>query len=489
MPYPKAGESKKSYVARFMDSAEAKSDFPDEKQRVAVAYSMFEKKNSGPFGTAEHPWPKAYKCNFIEPGLVFYQDLGLCSVCGDKKSCSEGRNAPGSACKTEGEMVLVGQKALAKMAKSFIGRPVIDVVHEDVEPNTIADGDADGIVTRVWLDGETGWWNAEFLIWNPETQKHCDSPLTWSVSCAYNPTDVNSDGGDYHNIPYHQEIKDGEYTHLAIVTSPRYEGARITTLMNSKSYVRVQPKGGKEMSWKFWERGERKNASPVNLDEKVNVGGEEVSMKELLDAMPEEKKEEAPKFNDDTMISGPKGEKSLGELKKNWADMKEKKNAEMKCSSCGQMKPKENLGKPGEKTVPGAEGAEAGHAEHREGGAKGKENAGSGEPEKLPDIRDKENAEDEAAKKEMEKKNADDAAAKMAEEKKNADDAAAKAKADEDEKAKALENAKAAKLEAGRKSFEALKNARNDAAGVNTSIMPVSVDERLAKGRAKYGSA
>lgn len=46
MPRPNPGESEQAYIGRFMASAEAQKDFPDEKQRAAVAYSMFkEKKN------------------------------------------------------------------------------------------------------------------------------------------------------------------------------------------------------------------------------------------------------------------------------------------------------------------------------------------------------------------------------------------------------------------------------------------------------------
>lgn len=44
MPNPKAGENEKDYVARFMSSEEAKRDYPDQKQRLAVAYSKFRAK-------------------------------------------------------------------------------------------------------------------------------------------------------------------------------------------------------------------------------------------------------------------------------------------------------------------------------------------------------------------------------------------------------------------------------------------------------------
>jgi hypothetical protein len=45
MPKPNPGESREAYVARFMSSAEAKKDFPDEKQRLAVAYSEYKRQN------------------------------------------------------------------------------------------------------------------------------------------------------------------------------------------------------------------------------------------------------------------------------------------------------------------------------------------------------------------------------------------------------------------------------------------------------------
>jgi hypothetical protein len=49
MPRPTEGESEQDFVSRFMESAEALRDYPDESQRLAVAYSMFrEHKNRYP---------------------------------------------------------------------------------------------------------------------------------------------------------------------------------------------------------------------------------------------------------------------------------------------------------------------------------------------------------------------------------------------------------------------------------------------------------
>jgi hypothetical protein len=47
MPKPTKGQNKAEYVQMFMSSPEAKKSFPDEKKRLAVAYSMWEKKHGG----------------------------------------------------------------------------------------------------------------------------------------------------------------------------------------------------------------------------------------------------------------------------------------------------------------------------------------------------------------------------------------------------------------------------------------------------------
>jgi hypothetical protein len=41
MPNPRKGETKEDYIAKFMASPEARKDFPDPKQRAAVAYSKW----------------------------------------------------------------------------------------------------------------------------------------------------------------------------------------------------------------------------------------------------------------------------------------------------------------------------------------------------------------------------------------------------------------------------------------------------------------
>ena len=41
LPTPKADESEQDFVSRFMGNDQAIADFPDEKQRAAVAYRTY----------------------------------------------------------------------------------------------------------------------------------------------------------------------------------------------------------------------------------------------------------------------------------------------------------------------------------------------------------------------------------------------------------------------------------------------------------------
>ncbi len=476
MPYPRKGQTKEAYVSEFMRSAEAQHDFPDEKQRLAVAYSLWEKRNSrlnSWYGAnaAEEAWPREYECNFIEPGVVHYQDLGACKKCGTAGSCGEGK------CEPTGETVLVDNNALAKMAKSFVGKSVLDKEHADVDAGTIDRGEADGIVTRVWLDAESGWWKCRFIVWDPETQRHCESPA-YSVSCAYNPTDVDSSGGTYHNLDYQQKILDGEYTHLAVVTNPRYEGARIQ-LVNSKD-----GKGGLKMNWKFWDKNAaRRNASSLDPAKTlVTLDGKKISLQALFNAA----EAPAPKseLGDDTVLEHDGKEMTLGELKaKARANMK---NAEedMKCPACDGS---------GKKA---AENADAGDAAGHRGAPESepKVNADSSPvADPLPDMRNpkvngsQDSDEAEAAAKAAEKAVADKKVLELEQSRKN-EAAARDAKDKAEAEAEALKNARdAERRNAARRSFEALKNAASERSGPAVNVGIVSQDDRLARGKAKYG--
>lgn len=44
LPRPNSGESQKAFLARFLGDAAMRSEYPDQKQRAAVAYSQYRRK-------------------------------------------------------------------------------------------------------------------------------------------------------------------------------------------------------------------------------------------------------------------------------------------------------------------------------------------------------------------------------------------------------------------------------------------------------------
>lgn len=203
--------------------------------KLLLGYRRYEALN-------QKEWPKVFKCRFIQPGLVHYDDMGT---------------------------VLVERPFLNKIRDSFIGKPVIDEIHKDAKPENFRDV-ADGVVTRVWTDPADGWDWCEFLVWDEGTMRHCRDK-SYSVSCAYTPTRVNEEGGKHNNIEYDGEFLDGVYTHLAIVQDPRYEQARI--VLNSQ--------GGMTM-FKLFRKKTEEEAVDVNGSDVLEINGEKVSVANAL---------------------------------------------------------------------------------------------------------------------------------------------------------------------------------------------------------------
>ena len=153
----------------------------------------------------EKSWPKSYKCNFLEPGAVSYEDV------------KQG-------------VALLKKEATDLWIQTFKGKPVI-IEHQDISPETFKKK-AVGYITNVWYEPTDGWWWCEFLITDDEGHEAIKDG--YSVSCSFDVADVGP-GGEWHSIKYDEEITVGEGLHLALVTSPRYEDCRI--VVNSKRAV------------------------------------------------------------------------------------------------------------------------------------------------------------------------------------------------------------------------------------------------------------
>lgn len=186
--------------------------------------------------------PKRYRARFIEPGVISYEDVGQ-------------------------GLVFVSREALDKMRPSFVGMPVFNMSHKDIDAESAfdltqeqRDNLADGIISAVGTDPD-GWDWAEMLIWDEETQKNIDVN-GFTVSCAYDILKT-APSGKHNGIEFDNEVKDGKYVHMAIVDSPRYEGS--TVVHNAK--------GGKTMAKGFWKwsgaKAQVKNAEPSEDEKKA----------------------------------------------------------------------------------------------------------------------------------------------------------------------------------------------------------------------------
>lgn len=161
-------------------------------------------------------WPTSYVCNFLEPGLVSYEDV-------------------------QAGIAMLSSDAIDKMLASMKGKPVI-IDHQDVTPETFKKT-AVGYVTRVWRDGV--WAYCEFILTDDKAKELVARGYT--VSCAYDVLGTGP-GGEWHAIKFDEEITDGAFTHLALVTNPRYEACRI--YQNSKGAGRLKDQAGNEVKHK-----------------------------------------------------------------------------------------------------------------------------------------------------------------------------------------------------------------------------------------------
>jgi len=262
-------------------------------------------------GGKEDGYPTVYKARFIEPGPVSYGDM------------------------TDVEdTILLTETALYNMAQSFIGKPVI-IDHVDINPD-IAKEKAVGYVTSVrkgqYENDNDPWWYCEFIIDDDKAKELIQEDF--NISCAYVPTEVDLQGGEYHAIPYAYEVLNAEYTHLAIVDNPRYENAMI--FKNSKSkgdqpvIFKLFNKKGKGSENKNKKNDHKEKTMDMDMDEAVyiNDDGEEIPVKDMMYAY---EKYRMNRVDDDDEYEMDDGEKvKMKEMydvyKKNKGDDDEDKN-------------------------------------------------------------------------------------------------------------------------------------------------------------------
>lgn len=227
----------------------------------------------------------------------------------------------------------VTKETLDKFIQTLVGCPVI-IRHKTLTSDNV-DEERVGVVNGVWFDPKDAWFYCDGIIWKKDAIRKIENG--WTVSCTYEMTDSTGEGGEWHNIPYEDELLNGVFLHLAIVPNPRYEDATIK--FNSKDRendMLFKLFSGKKIQNSNEEEKMDKNALKNKLMEHINkavkgkgdIDGQSEEdwykeLREMLDKLAYSESEAQKSNSDDEEGKGDKDE-DKGEIKEN----KCKKNAD-----------------------------------------------------------------------------------------------------------------------------------------------------------------
>lgn len=126
----------------------------------------------------------------------------------------------------------IGPAAARAMDPTYEGKPIFVEHNGDYALENI-ESEADGWVVRSFYNKSDGNHWTEFLAIS-DLAKECIAK-GWRLSNSYNITKAGP-AGVWHDVPYDQEVLEGEGDHIAIVEKPRYEESIILTPEEFKAY-------------------------------------------------------------------------------------------------------------------------------------------------------------------------------------------------------------------------------------------------------------
>lgn len=197
---------------------------------------------------------------------------------------------PGT-CRYDKEMILVDTDTMKQMIRTGAGIPVF-IHHQSDVPLDEVKEKAAGYVTDSFYNEVDGW--AWFKIMAIDDEVRIAISNGWSVSNAYRPTNWGA-AGTKNNVPYDREILGAEFTHLAIVPNPRYEEACIMSPEDFKTYQENQkskltelhndnPSKGQNPMLKFFKNS-KEEVKTIDLATHVEVEGKLVTIEEMMNAV------------------------------------------------------------------------------------------------------------------------------------------------------------------------------------------------------------
>lgn len=261
MPRPNKDESREDFLHRYMADAESVRSYPDDKQRFAVAASLWESRNelleaSNNLGyNEEKEGAEPFGGRHLQAGVVGYPEM---------KHPITGR---------QGIAILVEKDTIDRMRPSMRGIPILNWKHAQGDyKNWIKDGKSVGIVTASQWDGADAWEHCQYFLWDREAKANARNGFR--LSNAWKEDEIDWTPGVHNGVPYDGRLVAAHYTHLAIVPNPRYEGA----------VIYANSKGGFNAMFKLFGFGKE---APVELakDAALEIGGKKVPLLEVVNAI------------------------------------------------------------------------------------------------------------------------------------------------------------------------------------------------------------
>jgi hypothetical protein len=274
--------------------------------------------------------------------------------------------------------IFVSNQTAKKMNQTFAGCHLyVNHVNEVDYDNPNPDQKPDGYVVESFFNQADGKHWAKFIVTSEAGEEAIRKG--WTLSNAYYIKKFG-EGGRWHNVEYRNEVLEGEFYHLSLVPNPRYEYSVVLTPEEFKEYNARQeaelynianskgeesmlnlfkktkvdnskelaetmvtlPKSKVDMTLEDCARladqvtNEKDEPKKCNMEDLVEVNGEEMTVKELVSAYNKskkneedeaKKKEQAKNEEDEEEAENKKNEEDEeAENKKNKED-EEKQNA------------------------------------------------------------------------------------------------------------------------------------------------------------------
>lgn len=219
--------------------------------------------------------------------------------------------------------IYIGPKVAKEMDSTFSGKPVF-VKHVDNYSLENIVSEADGWVVRSFYNKNDGKHWCEFLAVSDEAKDKIKNG--WVLSNSYLIKQSGA-GGLWHDVPYDQEVLQGEYDHMAIVPDPRYGESVVLTPEQFKNYNEekeqellkiANSKGDAEMLQLFKKKVEKLDNSKELLECSVVLPKSKVekTIQQIINESDEaeSKKDEKKYANETDLVKVGDGEMSIKEL-------------------------------------------------------------------------------------------------------------------------------------------------------------------------------